>query len=137
MERGALGEQARAAPTAAPATAEDASSSDEVQQLPLIVKIHADWCAKCQAISETWHRIERELGDEARVVSLDVTDRSTFEAALAKARDLGLEEFLAQNSTRTGSVAIFKPGTRVPAKILVGEKNFEAYEEALREVAAA
>ena len=104
--------------------------------MPLIVKIHADWCLKCQAISETWQRIETELADEALVVSLDVTDKGRLQTALATARDLGLEEFLARNSTLTGSVAIFKPGTRVPAKVLVGEKDFEAYTRALREVTA-
>lgn len=139
MELGALSEpdSSRGAAGAAAATAENVSiSEEEFQRLPLIVKIHADWCVKCQAISETWHRIEKELADEARVVTLDVTDKTTFQAALATARDLGLEDFFAQNSTRTGSVVIFKPGTTVPAKILVGETNFEMYKEALREVAA-
>ena len=109
----------------------------ESEQLPLIVKIHADWCSRCQAIEPTWQRIEKELGDEARIVVLDVTDETRLQAAQATAKELGLESFFVANRSRTGTVAIFKPGSATPAKLLYGEKNFEMYETALKAISAA
>lgn len=103
---------------------------------PLIVKVHADWCAKCRAIAPTWTRIEEELADEARVVVLDVTDEKRAAEAKRLAENLGIGEFFARFRARTGTVAIFEPGNPEPSKVLIAEKDFAAYREALGEVAA-
>jgi thiol-disulfide isomerase/thioredoxin len=108
----------------------------ELAQLPMIVKIHADWCAKCQAIAETWHRIEKELADEARIVVLDVTDEARLKATQVKAKELGLERFFAENTSRTGSVAVFERGAVIPDTLLIAETNFDVYEQALKKASA-
>lgn len=112
-----------------------AEATEAAESRPLIVKVHADWCAKCKAIAPTWTRIEEELADEARVVVLDVTDEKRATEAKRLADELGIGEFFAQFRARTGIVAIFEPGNPEPSKVLVAEKDFAAYQEALGEVA--
>ncbi len=123
------------------AMGEDAMSHDAMMakeaKLPLVVKIHADWCPKCQAIAGTWSRVESEIGGKtARVVVLDVTDQETLAAARAKAKELGIDGFFEQNRAKTGTVVIYKPGATSPAKVLVAEKDFAKYQRAVNEVSA-
>lgn len=120
--------QAPAAGTTSEPVAEDSR--------PLIVKVHADWCAKCKAIAPTWTRIEEELSEDARVVVLDVTDENRAAEAKRLAGELGIAEFFAKFRAKTGTVAIFEPGASEPSKVLIAEKDFTAYQEALAEVAA-
>lgn len=122
--------QAPAAGAAAETAASDADSR------PLIVKVHADWCAKCRAIAPTWTRIEKELADEARVVVLDVTDEKRAAEAKRLAEELGIAEFFAAFRARTGTVAIFEPGAASPSEVFIAEKDFDPYREALLEIAA-
>jgi len=100
--------------------------------VPTIVKIHADWCGKCAAIDPAWKRVEKELDEDARVVVFDVTDKKTTRAAAALAKEIGFGKFFAQNKTKTGLVAVFPPGeTENPSEVLVAEKDFDPYREAL------
>ncbi len=121
------------APTAA-TTSETAAEAQDSR--PLIVKVHADWCAKCKAIAPTWTRIEEELADEARVVVLDVTDEKRAAEAKRLAAELGIAEFFAKFRAKTSTVAIFEPGASEPSTVLIAEKDFEPYREALLEIAA-
>lgn len=123
----------------AQAPADDATSkatTETEDSRPLIVKVHADWCAKCRAIAPTWTRIEEELADEARVVVLDVTDEKRAGEAKSLAAELGIAEFFAAFRARTGTVAIFEPGAASPSEVLIAEKDFDPYREALLEIAA-
>ncbi|HKY60577.1 MAG TPA: thioredoxin domain-containing protein [Gemmatimonadota bacterium] len=113
-----------------------ATTAAEEDSRPLIVKVHADWCAKCKAIAPTWTRIENEFADEARVVVLDVTDEKRATEAKRLAGELGIAEFFAEFRAKTGTVAIFEPGASEPARVLVAEKDFAAYQDALGEIAA-
>jgi hypothetical protein len=51
---------------------------------------------------------------------LDVSDKSTTATAEAKAKELGLSEFLAKNKTQTGSLTIVDPAT---GNILAQHRN--------------
>lgn len=121
------------APTAG-TTSKTAAETEDSR--PLIVKVHADWCAKCKAIAPTWTRIEEDLADEARVVVLDVTDEKRAADAKRLAAELGIAEFFAKFRAKTGTVAIFEPGASEPSTVLVAEKDFGPYREALLEIAA-
>ncbi len=64
--------------------AEDAAALSDAK--PYVVKIHADWCGACKAIAATWERLRIDEGDQATLVTLDVTDRDSFNASKARAR---------------------------------------------------
>jgi thiol-disulfide isomerase/thioredoxin len=138
MEQGPLADEA-AGVQRSPGSDRQAAAggpAGQVAELPMIVKIHADWCVRCQAIGPTWHRIERELADEATIVVLDVTDESRLEATRVKAKELGLARFFAESTSLTGSVAVFEPGAVTPDTLLVAETNFDAYVRALKKASA-
>ncbi len=142
MEPGPLAEPAEEVELSAKADrqpAEQAAASVKagaLAELPTIVKIHADWCVKCQAIAKTWHEVETKLADEARFVVFDVTDEARLMATRVKAKELGLQRFFAENTSRTGSVAVFEPGAVTPDTVLVAEMNFEVYALALKRASA-
>ena len=131
MEKGPLAEPAGGVEQAAASV-----KAGALAELPMIVKIHADWCVRCQAIAPTWHQVEKELADQARIVVFDVTDETRLKATRVKARELGLEKFFLENTSLTGSVAVFEPGAVTPDTLLVAETNFDVYVRALKKASA-
>lgn len=98
---------------------------------PFVVKIHADWCMTCLMLDFTWRDLRREVGDLARFVVLDVTDRDRLEKARSEAERLGLRAFLDANLARTGTVGILHGASRVPIAVLTGETDTRRYHEPL------
>jgi thiol-disulfide isomerase/thioredoxin len=115
---------------ASPALAGDEPDSCEANK-PFVVKIHADWCGSCKATEATWTRVEEDLGDQATVVQLDVSDRVAYSESAAKAEELGIGEFFQEYRSRTGTVAILDCETLEPVEVLAGERDFEKYREAV------
>lgn len=112
----------------APAQAED-DFEDEGPQ-PFIVKIYADWCGTCQRLKPVWQRIQEDLGEEAQVVLLDVTDKGAVEASKQRAKDLGIEGFFKNYKSKTGTIGVLKSsGSTV--SVYKGEGDFSVYERAL------
>ncbi len=95
---------------------------------PWVVKIHADWCPTCVRLMPTWERIEAE---RARLVVFDVTDERTSLAAARQAEKLGLTEFFGAFGKRTGTIAVLDPDSARPVKVLKGETDLRAYEQAI------
>ncbi len=85
--------------------------AEELQGKPAVVDIFATWCSACKNIEPTLSELKEEYGDTVNFVVLDVTDRGTTRAAEALAEDLGLSEFLADNKSQTGTIAIIDPAT--------------------------
>ena len=102
-----------------------------------VVKIHADWCGSCKATESVWERVQKELGDRATVVKLDVSDRVEYEKAIAEARRLGIEDFFQEYRGKTGIVAILDCQTREPVTVLNGERNFDKYLQAVNKAGRA
>jgi thiol-disulfide isomerase/thioredoxin len=119
---------------ASPALAGDEPNSCEAKK-PFVVKIHADWCGSCKATEATWTRVEKDLGDQATVVQLDVSDRVAYSESAAKAEELGIGEFFQEYRSRTGTVAILDCETLEPVEVLAGERDFEKYREAVEKAA--
>lgn len=105
--------------------------AQELQGKPVVVDIYATWCPGCKNIAPTLSRLKQEYRDKAHFVVFDVTDRNTTQAAEAKARQLGLSEFLAANKSQTSMVAIIDPATGTILKQFRNNPNQADYKAVL------
>ncbi len=83
----------------------------QLQGKPVVVDIYATWCPGCKNIAPTLSSLKQQYQGKAHFVVFDVSDRTTTQMAEAKARQLGLSEFLMANKTQTSMVAIIDPAT--------------------------
>jgi thiol-disulfide isomerase/thioredoxin len=98
---------------------------------PIVVKIHAAWCATCKSLDATWEQIRSDLGDQATVVELDVTDRLAYQQSQAEAERLGISDFFRKYRSKTGAIAILDCNTHEPVLVLRGERDLTKYQEAV------
>ncbi|GET40405.1 thioredoxin domain-containing protein [Microseira wollei] len=81
----------------------------ELQGKPTIVKIYADWCSACQRLRPVTNSLQQQFKGKANFVVFDVTNRTTTQAAEARARQLGLSNFLAAHRAQTSTIAVINP----------------------------
>jgi len=98
---------------------------------PFVVKVHADWCGTCLRLAPTWEALQAQLGDGARLVVLDVTDRARLAAARAQAERLGLSTFFEAHKSKTGTVAVLRGDDRAPVEVLKGVTDAARYRDAV------
>ena len=98
---------------------------------PYVVKIHAEWCRTCKTIAPTWERLRVDTGDQAVLVTLDVTDRAAYEASKVTAEELGIADFFNEYRRQTGTVAVIDCKTLEPVSILRAERDLSKYREAI------
>ena len=112
-----------------------ASARGEGPGRPMVVRIHADWCGTCAKLAPIFEALERDLGNAARIVTLDVTDRAAFEQSREAADRLGIRGFFDANRSKTGTVAVFDARAE-PVAVMRGELDPARYLEALRKAGA-
>lgn len=81
----------------------------ELQGKPAVVKIYADWCSACGRLSPVMNSLQQQFNGKANFIVFDVTNRKTTEAATARAKQLGLSNFLAVHRAQTSTIAIINP----------------------------
>lgn len=112
-------------------------SKDTDAARPFVVKVHADWCGTCTALNATWDELQSEVGDGARLVILDVTDRATLQKSQAEAERLGIEGFFAEYKARTGTIGVLRGDNRAKVEVLKGVRDVARYEAAIAEARGA
>jgi thiol-disulfide isomerase/thioredoxin len=83
----------------------------KLQGKPVVVEIYASWCPACKNVAPTISQLRREYSGKANFVVFDVSDRNKTAKSQSLAQQLGLAQFLAQNASQTGLVAIIDPAT--------------------------
>ena len=91
-----------------------------MQGKPVVVDVYASWCPACKNIAPTLSQLKQQYAGKVHFVVLDVTDKSSTAKSEAKAKELGLSKFFAENKTQTGSLTIIDPAT---GKILSQYRN--------------
>lgn len=109
------------------ASAQPKQLAKELQGKPVVVDIYASWCPGCQNIAPTLSRLKQQYQGKANFVVFDVTDRSTTRMAEAKAKQLGLSDFLAANKSQTSLVAIIDPSNGKVLKQFRNNPNQQDY----------
>lgn len=85
--------------------------AQEIQDKPVLVDVFASWCSACKNIAPTLSQLEKDYEGKVHFVVLDVSDKATTAQAEAKAKELGLSEFLSANKSQTGMLTIVEPKT--------------------------
>jgi thiol-disulfide isomerase/thioredoxin len=98
---------------------------------PVIAKIHADWCGTCTQLNPTMAALEERVGDEATVVTLDVTDKDAVAKSRAEAERLGIRKFFDSYKGKTGTVGVIAPDGKI-VQIYRGELDVDKYVAALK-----
>lgn len=110
----------KANPCASKANWVGAPLAQELQGKPVVVDVFATWCPACKNIAPTLSQLKKDYEGKVHFVVLDVSDKSTTAEAEAKAKQLGLSQFLAANKAQTGLLTIIDPAT---GKILAQHRN--------------
>ena len=75
--------------------------------------------------------MQAKIGDDARFVVFDLTDKQAVLRSRAEAERLGLTAFLTQHKRSTGTIAVLDGVSREPVIVLKGDTDVAKYEEAV------
>lgn len=106
-------------------------SAERDRARPFVVKIHADWCLLCAFLDVVWDDLRRDPGPDARLVVLDVSDRTSLVGARAEAERLGILPFLSQHRSRTGTIGVLDGDDRELVEAFHGSGRVEEYRRAI------
>ena len=87
---------------------------------PLIVRIHADWCAECQTTLPDFVAFAGSFKNRINVIDIDVTDGKTSTIAAALAQRSGLRAYYEKRKAQPLTVAFIDPDANVVVAELRG-----------------
>ncbi len=104
--------------------------AEEAVSKPIIAKIHADWCGTCTRLNPTMAALEKRVGSEVTVVTLDVTNKDAVARSAAEADRLGIRKFFDSYKGKTGTVGVIAANGKI-VQIYKGELDVDKYLAAL------
>jgi thiol-disulfide isomerase/thioredoxin len=113
--------------TAASETSVGNPLAKEIQTKPVVVYVHASWCAACKNIAPTIAQFKQKYAGKVEFVTLDVTNKADTSATEAMAKKLGLDKFFKENQSKTASVAIVDPVTGNISATYQNNPNLDEY----------
>lgn len=105
--------------------------AESLQGKPVVVDVFATWCAGCKNIEGTLSQLKQDYGDKVNFVVLDVTNKAKVRETEALAAELGLSQFLAEQKSKTSTVAIVDPATGDILAIYKNNPNLDDYTQVL------
>ncbi len=79
------------------------------QSKPLVVRVHADWCAECQTTLPDFHAFAAMYLHKINILDLDVTGGKTLAKAASLARNAGIGAYYELTKTKPLTVAFIDP----------------------------
>lgn len=79
------------------------------QGKPLVVRVHADWCAECQTTLPDFHAFAAMYLRKINILDLDVTGGKTLAKAVALAQNAGIGAYYELSKTKPLTVAFIDP----------------------------
>jgi thiol-disulfide isomerase/thioredoxin len=122
----------------APATGSPVGSvvSASLRDKPLIVRVHAAWCAECQTTLPDFQAFAATYAAKVNVLDFDVTDGKTAANAAALAEKNGLSAYYNRTKTKPLTVTFIDPKANTIVAELRGNvdlKDLVAAEHAVEE----
>jgi hypothetical protein len=111
-------------------------SGDVPAAAPVVVKLHARWCAICMATKNAWAEIQQAYTGKVRFVVFDFTSETTTATSRAHAARLGLETVFDEYEGETGTVLVLDGNTREVRDSLHGHRDPAEYRTAIDAVLA-
>ena len=105
-----------------------------LQGMPVVVRIHADWCPACKATQPTINELRAAYTGRIHFVQFNVTNAGTASASQALAHRLGLETFYQATKAATSTVAVMDPQNGKIYATLYNDSNLGDYEAAVNRV---
>lgn len=96
---------------------------------------YADWCPNCQKITPKYEKVrEQALLDRENIlfVTMDLTDKPRIHQSILLAQALGLGDFLKQQGSATGYIAILNAQTKVEVSRIDSTHSIESIENMLK-----
>lgn len=87
---------------------------------PLIVRVHADWCAECQTTLPDFLAFAGAFKNRINVIDIDVTDGKTSATAAALAQRSGLRAYYEKTKAQPLTVAFIDPDANIVVAELRG-----------------
>ena len=98
---------------------------------PMVVKLHAQWCAVCMVTKDIWSQIEATYAGRVNLVVLDFTNQATTDASRTEAARLGLNEVFDEDEGVTGTILVVDGKTRGVTADIGGNRDFAEYRSAI------
>lgn len=108
--------------------------ASSLQGKPLVIRIHADWCAACKATRGTIDELRQAYAGKINFIVFDVTNAKTAAAARTQAEKLGLVKFYDAAKAQTSAVGVINPKDGKVYATFYNDGKLKDYEGAINSV---